>query len=144
MFNSSSIDKFINQLNSKVEKVETNLIKALEQSLELVEQTSQSYVPIKTKDLKNSFFTNLVKHKNKIIAEAGYDENGSLSHYAIIMHEGFWPSDYWDGNQARLNGTAINYHTTYQPTPRSHFLLLGFKENETKINNLLKGVFNGL
>lgn len=141
MFKKSDLNKFIKDLKGDVEKVQTTAISKLEESLKLVEATSQRYVPIDSYDLTNSFFTNIKVENNRIIAVAGYDENGRLAHYAKIMHEGFWPNDY---PNKRIAGTAINYRTDFQPTPQSHFLLKGFKENETEIWRLLGEIFDGV
>ena len=137
MFKSGDLAKFTKTLKKEINQIELNVVMALEGSLKLVEETSQSYVPIKTRDLRDSFFSRVERSNRKIVAIAGYDENGALSEYAEIMHEGFWPSNYANKNVA---GQAINYHTTFQPTPRSHFLLLGFIENKSKINKLVEPI----
>lgn len=145
MFVKSDLDAFIKTWLKRLEQIEQNAIEAVGKFLEAVEDTSQGYVPIKSRDLSNSFFSEIdLSKKNRIVGLAGYDKSGALAHYANIMHEGFWPTDYWPDSLSYLNGTAINYHDTYQPTPRSHFLLLGFTENEDLLDKLLKGIFDGV
>lgn len=134
MFKSGDINKFIKTLTTETKRIEDNIITLVEESLKLVEQTSQGYVPIDSSDLTDSFFARVERQGKKVVGIAGYDESGRLKEYAEIMHEGFWPSNYKNANVA---GQAINYYTTYQATPRSHFLLLGFVENRTEINKLL-------
>jgi hypothetical protein len=150
MFNTSDIDSFVNELKAGVEQVHKNSIQAVEEYLKLIEQTSQSYVPIDSGALRDSFFVEVKVSKNRITGIAGYDKDNSLAHYAKIMHEGVWPDGFWpnDFNSSegtiRLNGEPISYKTGKQATPRSHFLDRGILENEPQWNTLLKGILDGL
>lgn len=144
MFNTSDVDAFINELEASVEQIETNAIKAVEEYLKLVEQTSQGYVPIDSGDLRDSFFVEIKIERGNIVGIAGYDKTGALEHYAKIMHAGVWPANFWPENLSHLNSTEIDYKTDKQQTPRSHFLQRGFDENKPKLDKLLKGILDDL
>lgn len=139
---SQDVTKFTKSLKTYVKTIEENIEEALWVCIRQIEGTSQDLVPIKTGALYDSFFGRIEFTGNTIKAVYGYDEDGSLSHYAKIMHEGYWPNDFWTGDQAYLNGTAINYHDTYQPTPESEFLDKGFLRNRQKIEQILQRIFD--
>lgn len=122
-----NLDKFTQTLTKQIEQVFTNAVKGVEEALKLVEDTSQRYVPIKTKALHNSFYKEVdsgVLLGKPIVGVAGYNKgaSGEIDTYAGIMHSGFWPS-----------GAEINYRTTHQPTPQSHFLAKGFLQNRDAV-----------
>lgn len=121
-----NLDSFIGELENYLWTVHENAINAVEETLGLIEAKSQSYVPIKTGDLRDSFFTEVTVSKNRIIAVVGYDREGRID-YARLMHSGFWP-----------NGRAINYRTTFQKTPKDHFLKRGILENSANWERILK------
>lgn len=151
MFKESDINNFIKQLTTSLEKVHENTIHAVEEYLKSVEAVSQSYVPIDSGDLRDSFFTDVEvitsNRRGKITGIAGYDKEGRLVdvngfNYAKMMHEGIWPSSY---PNKKIAGTNIRYKVDHQPTPSSHFLERGFRETgETELARLLKGIFNGV
>lgn len=138
-----NLDSWINRLRTQVERVIPNTIKSLERSLNLVEETSQGYTPLKTGQLRESFFTEIRMNPARLEGVAGYDKEGRMG-YIAIMHRGIWPNDFWGGNLSHLNGTPIKYNLDTAPNAQPFFLAKGFLENQDEIYRILNSeAFNG-
>ena len=120
MFNNNK--QFFDMLHASLDAARDHVVERVKDSMSIVENTSQSYVPIKTGATRDSWFADITIEKNTITGVFGYDKQGKLSHYVPLIHAGYWP-----------DGTEINFRTDFQGTPRREFLKLGYLQNEPEI-----------
>jgi hypothetical protein len=114
----NAIEKWTQALEKQLKEYEGDLVEKLEKVLNVVERVSQERIPKDTLAAHDSFYREVVKEGNKIIARAGYDRPGLLP-YIVYIHE-FEPI-----NGFKTHGTTVR------------FLSEGFQQASQQIDQIL-------
>lgn len=118
------INNFTKALTKSVQSIEDNVEAQMSEALDLVEATSQLYVPEDTLATKHSFFREVERGSGYIKGIAGYDRAGEIDYIPLI--------------HANPNGQVWN-----KATAQDEFLTKGFMENWQAIQQeVLKVTYN--
>lgn len=93
----------------------------LEESMDIIEERSLELVPEDTRATRDSWFREIEKSGNEVIARFGYDKEGRLD-YVPLIHEVF---------------PGLEGGTWQKEGASTHFLSKPIQENELKIARIL-------
>lgn len=121
-----SIDKFTQDLLKEVEAFSSEgLEQAMDESLTLVKESMEKYVPIDTEATKNSWFQYVEVRPTEVVGVFGHDREGKLD-YVPFIYLGI-----------NTEGNPINFNKDRQPLAKPMWLEQALLENIEAIRRKL-------